>query len=582
MTTTCEICDQSFKNRGALSSHQRSKRHLAMVALKRTATGIEANIKAAVRTVVPAPAPVVEVPRIFVPSPQQKAVFNWVVNGRGNAFVEAVAGAGKTTTLIEACKLMKHRGRPEYAHLHSVAFAAYNTKIAVEIRGKIAKLKEQGLDLGYVQAATFHSFGFKAWSRVHPKVKVAENNGREKADLMCKHLGAPEELWSFIVKLVSLAKNDGVCLYWQPTDRSRWHGIIDHHDLADDLENPNDLEKCIDFSIKGLEWSRSVASQLIDFDDMIWMPITTDCKVWQHSWVLVDEAQDTNPARRAMARKMSSRFTRMVFVGDRHQAIYGFTGADNDAVDQIIRDFGCTSLPLTVTYRCPKTVVAKAREYVSHIEAHETAPEGICHGMGVDEFKELMPSLTPADAILCRKTAPIVALAFKLIRMGVACHVEGKDIGTGLIVLAKRWKVKTTDQLRDRLETFRDREVAKLTAKGRETQAEAVNDRVDSLLVLCEGCPTVDCVIKKIENMFQDSDGEVKPTLTLSTVHKSKGREWDRVFILGYSEYMPSKWARQLWQMEQEKNLIYVAVTRAQRELVMLPAIEEKRKEEVR
>lgn len=43
-------------------------------------------------------------PRKFVPSPQQQAVFDWVESGRGNAFIEAVAGAGKTTTLIEACK----------------------------------------------------------------------------------------------------------------------------------------------------------------------------------------------------------------------------------------------------------------------------------------------------------------------------------------------------------------------------------------------------------------------------------------------------------------------------------------------
>ena len=40
-------------------------------------------------------------------SPQQQAVFDWVSNGRGSAFVEAVAGAGKTTTIIEACRRMR-------------------------------------------------------------------------------------------------------------------------------------------------------------------------------------------------------------------------------------------------------------------------------------------------------------------------------------------------------------------------------------------------------------------------------------------------------------------------------------------
>jgi ATP-dependent exoDNAse (exonuclease V) beta subunit len=56
--------------------------------------------------------------------------------------------------------------------------------------------------------------------------------------------------------------------------------------------------------------------------------------------------------------------------------------------------------------------------------------------------------------------------------------------------------------------------------------------------------------------------------VTLSTIHKAKGREWPKVFLLGRNRYMPSKYATQDWQLDQEKNLIYVAVTRAQEELI--------------
>jgi DNA helicase-2/ATP-dependent DNA helicase PcrA len=74
--------------------------------------------------------------------------------------------------------------------------------------------------------------------------------------------------------------------------------------------------------------------------------------------------------------------------------------------------------------------------------------------------------------------------------------------------------------------------------------------------------------------LFQDSDDPKKPrnAVTLSTVHKSKGREWPRVFLLGQEKYMPSKYARQAWQLEQEMNLIYVAYTRAMSELIFVPA----------
>jgi len=67
-----------------------------------------------------------------------------------------------------------------------------------------------------------------------------------------------------------------------------------------------------------------------------------------------------------------------------------------------------------------------------------------------------------------------------------------------------------------------------------------------------------------IDALFSDNrDGSV---LTLATVHKSKGLEWDRVFILD-PKLMPSKYARQQWQLDQETNIHYVAITRARQEL---------------
>jgi len=56
--------------------------------------------------------------------------------------------------------------------------------------------------------------------------------------------------------------------------------------------------------------------------------------------------------------------------------------------------------------------------------------------------------------------------------------------------------------------------------------------------------------------------------LRLCTVHRSKGREWDRVFLVGRNQYMPSKYAKKEWEFKQEENLMYVAVTRAKKELV--------------
>jgi DNA helicase II / ATP-dependent DNA helicase PcrA len=79
-------------------------------------------------------------------SAQQKALFNWIDNGVGSAFLQARAGCGKTTTLVGACARMTGH----------VALAAYNKKIADEIN---VKLKEAGVSNNSVRASTFHSVG---------------------------------------------------------------------------------------------------------------------------------------------------------------------------------------------------------------------------------------------------------------------------------------------------------------------------------------------------------------------------------------------------------------------------------------
>jgi superfamily I DNA/RNA helicase len=173
-------------------------------------------------------------------------------------------------------------------------------------------------------------------------------------------------------------------------------------------------------------------------------------------------------------------------------------------------------------------------------------------------------------------------LAFSLIRKGIACRIEGKDIGAGLVALAQKWKVQDLNKLSERLVSFRNREVSKLLEKGQETKAEQVEDKVDTLLVLLARCKeqnkhNVFDLVSLIKSMFSDSDDKFtnKNLVTLSSVHKSKGLEWNRVFLLGREQFMPSKYAKKQWQKDQERNLIYVAVTRAMTELVEVCEIPE-------
>jgi DNA helicase II / ATP-dependent DNA helicase PcrA len=342
----------------------------------------------------------------FTPSLQQQALFDWVRDGSGSAFLQARAGCGKTTTLVGACALMAG----------SVALAAYNKKIAVEIG---AKLKEAGVSDNSVRAGTFHSFGYSAVCRVLPKAKLDE---RAKRDAILNQTHMPAALTGFSMKLVSLAKQAALGLYGSTEDDSAWWRLVDHHDLTSDLEDPErQAREGIEFAKQALAASNDMAAELIDFDDMIYLPATRNYRVWQNDWVLVDEAQDTNPARRALARKMLTPGGRSIWVGDDRQAIYGFTGADADAIDIICREFACKVMPLNVTYRCPKLVVAQANAFVPDIQAHESAPDGVVSSMTATDFLNPAEKLQANDAILCRKTAPLVSTAFKLIKLGIPC-----------------------------------------------------------------------------------------------------------------------------------------------------------------
>ena len=71
-----------------------------------------------------------------------------------------------------------------------------------------------------------------------------------------------------------------------------------------------------------------------------------------------------------------------------------------------------------------------------------------------------------------------------------------------------------------------------------------------------------------MEMTFGEGQYQGQDLVRLCTIHRAKGREWDRVFILGRNRYQPSKWAKTKADIEGERNLAYVAVTRAKRELV--------------
>lgn len=504
---------------------------------------------------------------------------DWVANGTGSLVVLARAGTGKTFTIKRMVQEITQR------RLGDCYIGAFNRAIADEVKIDIASMQISWKDCA---VNTAHGFGYALIRKVWPGVKIdnkkvltiidamAERETQETGTSQIKLCGEQ------IAKLVSFAKQRGLGFTASSLENANrdeaWWQIVEHYGI-DDLPDEISVSSLISHAREALRRSGEQDSAVIDFDDMVLIPITRNLRAWPRSWVFVDEAQDTNPARRALFSKMLKRGGRLVAVGDDKQAINGFAGADADALDQIRAAFHAVTLPLTTTYRCPARIVELAQSIVPDIAAHQTAPEGIIREIcySHDDPHWFLPDGGPraGDAVLCRTTAPLIDSAYSMIRKGIGCRVEGRDIGAGLVALVRRFKVKTIEALTLKVEKWNEREIEKWTAKNREDRAAACADRAETLLTLCArvqelGKQSVADLVSEIETMFADTtDKNCNKIVLLSTIHKSKGREFNRVFFLNHNK-CPAFWARREWEIEQENNLIYVAYTRAKQELVLV------------
>ena len=497
-------------------------------------------------------------------SPQQDAFLNWCIDGSGSLVLEAKAGTGKSTTLLFGAAIIPGQ----------VAMLAYNKKIGDELKSRLA---DAGVPYTKAQAGTVHSFAFSAWRKAQPKVRVYDKKladmieAAQLDDMLRAHAGE-------IVKLVSLAKQSAFGLVPGKAidDVNAYRDLADHFDVFDPDDNATDetidavIKAAIHFFKKSIDRDHL---DVIDFEDMIFLPLYYKARFWQFDVVMIDEAQDTNELRRALVRAILKKGGRVIAVGDRHQAIYGFTGADADSLDLIAADFNADHLPLNVTYRCPQAVVKFAQTWVKDIMAHDSAPEGVVSSISHEDFLKL-GNLKGGDAVLCRVTKPLVSLAMTCIRNKIACKIEGRDIAAKITKTLKRWKVKSLDSLETKLEIYFERERTKFLAKKQENRVAELEDLVETCKVIIDHCRqnnmhTVEQAVAYTESLFADG---VDNILTLSTIHKSKGREWRRVFWLDRAGTCPSRWARQAWQQQQERNLQYVAATRAMHELCDLIA----------
>lgn len=491
---------------------------------------------------------------MFEPSQYQRAVFDFVKNGKGSAIVEAVAGSGKTTTIVEALKLLSRNDR--------TVFLAFNKAIADELGKRVPN---------YVNAMTTHSLGLRAVRNSLGNVQIDGNKST-------KYLYAVQSmyesgLWKMVrpklKRLYGLSKNFGIAPKESgfrgmlPDDPSVWtdiieeFGIVEEGDIAAFLKAKGSADTDIDILVAGVKAMLCMSlddQKSIDFDDMLYLPVVMGMEIPKHDNIFLDEAQDIAPIQRELVSRALGRQGRIFAVGDPRQAIYAFRGADSNSMTKFAERFDCTRLPLSISYRCAKEIVKYAQKFVSHIEAFDGAPDGVVEHHGSIAGVNLVPN----DLVVCRTNAPVLRLAYTLIARRQPAKIVGRDLANSLVNVIRSCEANSLDELGGKITEWCENAISRRLARNADAEVQDIYEKRDAICTIIEltTCKTVDDMVRELESLFVDKAAGV---IALSTIHKAKGLEADRVFWLEHSMTLGKKNEKN----SQEDNLKYVATTRA-------------------
>lgn len=531
----------------------------------------------------------------MTPTAEQQAILDATRNSRENLMVTAYAGTGKTTTLTMIAGAVP---------MQPALALAFNVSIKKELEKRFPP---------FFKVMTMNGLGYKAWlGAIRGKTVVLEE--RKLGKLVTQAFKdysyeGNEDAWTNVRSLVSAAMQAGIVPAARPHKGLRADNPEQWAMLADTLWLQDVGEIEIGIARRVLERSVDQAFEgIISFDDQIYMPTMFNGQFQRFGLTLVDEAQDLSPLNHIMVNRASA--GRLIIVGDPKQAIYAFRGADSSSMERL-RKLRQTwiDLPLATTFRCPKVVVDRQQKHAPGFTAFHTNALGavVRHlryptstrpienefehfgdfERALKLWKNKAPLLTDSSpetwnwkwvevlsesrslAILSRNNAPLLKIAFKLLRSNVPVTMLGRDIGKTLVALSK--KVLPDDDLKAldcvaAVAQWRDSQVALANANGQEEKVANLHDQAECLLAVIEGAraETAAAIRWYLKELFERTAGHV----IISTIHRAKSLEYDTVLHLDPWR-IPSKHALQNpVQMQQEMNLLYVCETRCKRLLI--------------
>lgn len=485
-------------------------------------------------------------------SRRQLAVYHAWDTTDYNLMIQAVAGGSKTTTLMGILQRCQYR----------TLFLAFNKAIQEEISHKI----EQA-GYGHAKAMTLHSLGLSAIKNVHSNYSLVKGKN-----------------WQMIKSLHEYNRGLFTSMSWE--DKSKTNITLMEMNDVSRIYLTNEVTEILAYMTEmdryfyihpqlDALWEEFLQIReefdqryIIDYLDMIYLVVKNNLVIpIQPYYLMIDEAQDLSYVQHKMVDQLIAQgdVHKWVAVGDRRQAIYGFSGSHANSFDLFKSKGNVYELPLDVCYRCPQAIIREANKVYDVMEPFKEY-DGI-----VDTVTEI-GLIQNGAMIICRNTSPLINLYFQLLGEGRQPILKGEDILNSLQKFLDPYKYKTVSQTIYSINV----DISEINDKQRKTDDERfklyrLQDNLTNLKLLqkhfCNSSDKISVILDRLKTMFetQVSDG----VITLCTIHKAKGLEADVVYILN-EHLIPSKFAKSDSQLQQERNLKYVARTRAKEEMYYL------------
>ncbi|SDG70326.1 ATP-dependent DNA helicase, Rep family [Klenkia brasiliensis] len=522
---------------------------------------------------------------------------------RGPVCILAGAGTGKTRTITHRIAYGVHSGVYTPEQVLAVTFTA---RAAGELRGRLS-----GLGVGGVQARTFHAAALRQLRYFAPRVlggpmpELVENKLRVVAGAATRH-----RLTTDRTSLRDLAGE----IEWAKTTlatpddypaRARAAGretpfepaavaaVYASYEQAKQRDGTLDFEDLLLVTAFALEEHRDVAAEVRG----------------QYRHFVVDEYQDVNPLQQRLLDAWLGGRAELCVVGDPHQTIYSFTGADPDYLLGFPDRYpDAEVVALERDYRSTPEVVGLANRLIGMAPRRAGLPSLRLRGQRAagpePRFVEHPDEPTEAAAVAaaCRALvdsgvpAAEIAVLFRINAQSQVYEAALTDVGVPYVlkggerfferpevreaVLLLRGAAAGRDDGTPLVTAVRDVLASVGWAEHRPPPGGAARDRWQSLSALVD--LAVDLVAEQpvltmagfVTHLAERAGAQHAPTVqgvTLASMHAAKGLEWDAVFVVGLVDGVVPI-AQSLVRpeaVEEERRLLYVAVTRAREQLTL-------------